>query len=230
MGSCEDDVGQTLDGLSVWDSKSVAKVVPECDFELGAGLSEAEEGIAAIPPDVAAGTGADLAAGDVAADVVFRSVGVQRDFGSVEHHQQLGLVGVEPREQAVEGDEAGLARKDAVEPRPQGNLALFGGRTTIGLKITVEVPDQLADAGLGGAVLRGEGIELVNQALGMNPAQTMLADIELTGVVADDHGVGEEAVCLDAAPQRRLGGDHRGVRIDLERRDAERFEVGVQAL
>ena len=50
------------------------------------------------------------------------------------------------------------------------------------------------------------------------PAQaTMLADIELTGVVADNYGVGEEAVRLDAAPQRRLGGDHRGVRIDLER-------------
>src|SRR5262245_26867876 len=47
--------------------------------------------------------------------------------------------------------------------RAQGSLALFGGRTTIGLKITVEVPDQLADADLGGAVLRSEGIELVNQ-------------------------------------------------------------------
>ena len=61
----------------------------------------------------------------------------------------------------------------------------------------------------------------------MNPAQAMLADIELTGIVADDHGVGEEAVRLDAAPQRRLGGEHHGVWIDLEGRDAELFEVGV---
>jgi hypothetical protein len=27
-----------------------------------------------------------------------------------------------------------------------------------------------------------EGVELVNQALGMNPAQAMLADLELPGV------------------------------------------------
>jgi hypothetical protein len=29
----------------------------------------------------------------------------------------------------------------------------------------------------------------VNQALGMNPAQAMLADLELSGVVADDHAL-----------------------------------------
>jgi hypothetical protein len=36
------------------------------------------------------------------------------------------LVGMEPCEQTVEGDEAGLAREDAVEPCPQGGLALRG--------------------------------------------------------------------------------------------------------
>ena len=41
----------------------------------------------------------------------------------------------------------------------------------------------------------------------MDPAQAVLADVELTGVIADDHGVGQEAVCLDAAPQRGLGCD-----------------------
>jgi hypothetical protein len=42
-------------------------------------------------------------------------VGVQWDFGAIEHHQQLGVVGMEPREQAVEGDEACRAPEDAVE-------------------------------------------------------------------------------------------------------------------
>jgi hypothetical protein len=63
----------------------------------------------------------------VAADVVLRPVSLQRDFGSVQHHQQLGLVGVEPDVQAVERDEAGFALEDAVEPRLQRGLALFGG-------------------------------------------------------------------------------------------------------
>ena len=36
-------------------------------------------------------------------------------------------------------------------------------------------------------------IELVNQAFAMYPAQTMMTDIELAGVVADDHGVVRES-------------------------------------
>ena len=120
-----------------------------------------------------------------------------------------------------------LALEDAVEPRAQCGLALLVRVAAIGLEVAVEPPDQLAHGGLGGAVLVGEGVELVDQALGMDPTQAVLADVELAGVVADDHGVGEEAVRLDAAPQRRLGGDQHRVWIDLEGRDAERFEVGV---
>jgi len=40
----------------------------------------------------------------------------------------------------------------------------------------------------------------VDQALGVDPAEGMMADIELAGVVAEDDGVGEEAVIEDAAP------------------------------
>src|ERR1700687_2611515 len=165
LGSGEDDFGQAWDGVSAWDGESVAKVVPERDFELGAGFGETEKGIAAITTDIAAGAGTDLAPGDVAADVVLRSVGVQRDFGSVEHHQQLGLVGVEPREQAVEGDGAGLAREDAIEPRPQHGLSPLDRKAAVGLEISIELPDQLTHCGLGSAVLVGEGVELVNQPL-----------------------------------------------------------------
>src|ERR1700676_2166329 len=169
LGSGEDDFGQAWDGVSARDGESVAEVVPERDFELGAGFDETEKGIAAITTDIATGAGTDLAPGDVAADVVLRSVGVEWDFGSVEHHQQLGFVGVEPREQAVEGDEAGLALEDAVEPSPQRCLGRVGGAATVGFEITVEVPDQLAPGGLGGVILVGEAVELVNQTDRMNP-------------------------------------------------------------
>ena len=54
----------------------------------------------------------------------------------------------------------------------------------------------------------------------------MLADIELTGIIADDDGVGQKAMCLDAAPQGALGGDHDGIRIDRKGRDAEPVEMG----
>ncbi len=59
----------------------------------------------------------------------------------------------------------------------------------------------------------------------MNPAQAMLADIELAGVVADDDGVGQKSVRLDAAPQGALGGERDGNGSHFERRDAELFEM-----
>ena len=49
------------------------------------------------------------------ADIAFGAVGVQRDVRAVELHQQLGLVGVRPCEQAIDGGEAGAAAEDAIE-------------------------------------------------------------------------------------------------------------------
>jgi hypothetical protein len=41
---------------------------------------------------------------------------VERDLGTVQHHQQLVVVGMQPCRHAVERDEADEAKKDAVEP------------------------------------------------------------------------------------------------------------------
>lgn len=43
-----------------------------------------------------------------------------------------------------------------------------------------------------------EGVEPVNEALGMNPAERMLADLELSGIVADDDGVLDVTMGFDA--------------------------------
>lgn len=48
----------------------------------------------------------------------------------------------------------------------------------------------------------------------------MLADIELARVVTDDHGGGQKAMRLDAAPQRPFGGNHDRIGRDLESGDA----------
>ena len=70
----------------------------------------------------------------------------------------------------------------------------------------------------------------MNQSLGMDPAQAVLADIELTGIVADNHRVGQKAMRLDAAPQRPIGGDQHRIGVDPKRRDAELFKVCVPGL
>ena len=77
---------------------------------------------------------------------------------------------MEPGKQPVEGDESGLAREDAVEARPQGSLALSARILTIGFEVAIKRPDQSTNASLGLTLLIGEGIELVNETLGMNPA------------------------------------------------------------
>src|SRR5271169_3672538 len=100
------------------DFEPVGEVVPESDTELGAGFGEAEEGIAAVATSVASGSAADLSLDDVAADIALRSIGVERDVRPIKNHQQFGLVGVQPGEQAVERGEAGSALEDAVEPCP----------------------------------------------------------------------------------------------------------------
>ena len=159
-----DECRQGRDVDAVWHCEPRSEIIPEGDAKLCAGLAEAEEGIAAVATGVASCAAADLALGDLAADIVLRSVGVQWDFGPIEHHEQLALVGsMEPSEQTVEGDEAGLAREDAIEACPQSDLALLGRMKAIGFEIAIEPPDQRTGAALGVALLVGKGVELVDQ-------------------------------------------------------------------
>jgi hypothetical protein len=46
-----------------------------------------------------------------------------------------------------------------------------------------------------------EGVELVNEALGTNPAQAVPPNVELAGIIRDDDGVRQKAMGFDAAPQ-----------------------------
>ena len=108
---------------------------------------------------------------------------MQWDLGAIEHHQQLGLVGVQPLEQAIERNEAGASTEDALEAGTQFATAPCGGFGAIRLEVIVEPPDQRAHALLRGAVQIGERVEFVDQPFCMHPAQRVLADGELAGVV-----------------------------------------------
>src|SRR5713101_4241789 len=110
-----DEVWEIRDLGVSWGGESVTEIVPEGDAELVAGLGEREEGIAAVAAGVAASAATDLAADDLATDVVLGSVGVKRDLRTIQDEEQLGLVGVKAFEQAVEGGEAGATLEDPVE-------------------------------------------------------------------------------------------------------------------
>src|SRR5271165_6189716 len=206
LAAAADEVGEAGHRRGAGGTEPGAEIVPEREAELLARLAEAEEGVAAVAAGAGLGAAANLAFGHLAADVVLRTIGVQRDLRVVEHHQELGLVGVQPLEQAVEGGKAGGAQEDAVEARPHFAAAARRRCQAIGLEVGVVPPDQPADMLLGGALLVGERLQLVHQALGMDPAQAMLADIELPGVVADDDRLVQEPVVGHGTPQRALGG------------------------
>ena len=97
---------------------SAAEVVPEGDLELLTGLCQPEAGIAAIA--AAVGTvPVDLSLGHLATDVVLGAVGMQRLLRPVEHHQQFGLVGMQPGKQPVQSGKAGAPAEDAIEAASQ---------------------------------------------------------------------------------------------------------------
>ena len=69
----------------IGDCEPAAEIVPEGDPQLGASLGQSEEGITAVAANIAAGSPADVAFGDLAAAVVLRALGVQWDVWMVEH-------------------------------------------------------------------------------------------------------------------------------------------------
>ena len=87
-----------------------------------------------------------------------------------EHGQQFSLVGMQAREQAIEGDETGAAAKDAIEAGAKLATATTRRVSAVGFQIGVEPPDQRADTLLCGALMVGKGIEFVHQPLGVHPA------------------------------------------------------------
>jgi hypothetical protein len=133
---------------------------------------------------------------------------------------------VQPGQQAVEGREPGPPAEDAVEPRPQRVPAPPVGLTPVGLEVGVEPPDQGAHQLLGRVLPLGEGVELVDQAFGVHPAQGVPVEGELAGVVGQDHRAGQEPVRLDTAPERAFGRDPHRIGRDRQLGDAEPLQVG----
>lgn len=81
---------------------------------------------------------------------------------------------------------------------------------TVRLEIGIEGPDKLAHVLLGGMLLIRGGVQFMDQPFRMYPAQSVPADGELSGIVAQQHGIVQEAMRVDAAPLSPLGGDlHR---------------------
>jgi hypothetical protein len=150
---------------------------------------------------------------------------MERDVWMVEHGQQFGLVGVQPLQQAIQTDEAGVATEDVVEPRAELVAPPWCRRGAVVLQIGVKLPNQRADLLLCGTLLVGEGVEFVHQPLGVYPTECVLTDGKLSGVVTDNHPLTQKVMRLDAAPQRPLGGDLHRVGCYRQRGDPKLLQM-----
>ncbi len=68
-------------------SEAVLEIVPEGETELLAGLLQAEEGIPRGAPRLAGGGSANRASLHLVAKVILTQVGVERDYGALEHQE-----------------------------------------------------------------------------------------------------------------------------------------------
>ena len=92
----------------------------------------------------------------------------------------------------VDHDLAGLVGEDPAKAHPQAPGAPWIGVALIGLLVGIEPPDQAAleieDAALRG----GQRLQLMDELVGIHPAQGMIADPELACTIGDDHGVTQQ--------------------------------------
>ena len=70
-----------------------------------------------------------------------------------------------------------------------------------------------------------ERIQFMHQPFGMNPPQRVMSNVELPCVIAQHHGIAQELVRLDAAPQRGLDGDLNRIGRDVQLDEAEPVEM-----
>jgi len=166
-----DEVWKRRDGDDARHVQAVAEVAEERDLELAAGLHQAEQDVARGASWRAHGAAGDLALGHAGADVVLRSVGVQRDLGMLEHAQQFVLAPVQPGEQPIERRVVGLASEDAVKARPQRRGPPGTGIARPGLQVGIQPPDQRTRHLDRLALLGCCRHELVHQPLGVHPAE-----------------------------------------------------------
>ncbi len=154
---------------------------------------------------------------------------MQRDLRVVENQEQLGLFGVQAREQPIESGKPGTPLENTLEAGAQLRPTPRRGVGFVVFEIAVKPPDEGADTLLGGALPLGEGVELMDEALGMHPAQAMPAEIEPAGVIADHRCRGQQTMRPDAAPQGAFGGEGDRVVTAFECGDAEPVEMPLPA-
>jgi hypothetical protein len=126
---------------------------------------------------------------------------VERDLGSLQHLQQFVLSPVQAGEQLAQLLVAGALPEDVVKALGEDGRLLRGRLLLPKLQIAVERPDLVSDRFQLARLLGCFRHQLLQQPLGVNPAQGMIGDAELSGIVGHDHRVAHQSVMAHRAPK-----------------------------
>ena len=100
-----------------------------------------------------------------------------------------------------------MAPEYPVEASQQSGSAFRVGIALVDLERLIVVPDQATHALLDGVAVLGEGVQLVYQPLRVDPAQAVLPDIELPGIIADNGQITTPAMMQQAANKSTFRGN-----------------------
>lgn len=126
------------------DAQPIPEIVPERQAKFLAGLHQAEQAVTRLAAMAADGAARDLSLDDDAAQIPLRRIGMERDLGSLENAQQLGLATPQPSQQRVKFTIAGADGEYPIEPELKAAGGTSAWFSPIGFQRFVKVPDEHA--------------------------------------------------------------------------------------
>ena len=127
------------------------------------------------------------------------------DFWPLQYPQQFRLAAPQSSQQFVKIDIPGSNGENSIEPDLKA-LGCTSTRTSRKiLQSLVEEPDEFAQGLDMFHLPRRRRHQLLQQPFGVDPAQRMGADAELSGIVGHDHCIADQAMMADGTPDAGLG-------------------------
>lgn len=183
----------------------IAEIVPERQAELLGGLHQPEHAVTRLPAVATDRAAGNFSLDDKAAQISFRRIGMERGFRPLHNPQQFGLAAAQPKQQFVEVAITGAQRENPIEPGLNAP-SCTGIRSSLkGFQGRVIAPDEIPQSFDMPYLAGCRRHQLVQQPLGVDAAQRMGADAELSGIVGHNHRIADQAMMADGAPDACLG-------------------------
>ncbi len=163
--------------------------------------------IPAFSSRFAASAATDFSFFNVIPDISFAEVVVKGNSGLVQYSEQLLLVVPQTLQRLVERRITGLGATKLFKPGAY-LFGLSGLRIEfVVLDISVELPELFSDPIDGLLMALIERDEPIDDALGMDPTQSMVKHIELTRIVTHDDKLAGDALCQKSPDEGTFSDD-----------------------